>query len=163
MLCHGDTFSLSYSNRNIITCQKINKILFSCDTKKLISFFVYDKFFIFRFYISHSQHVDLLRSGPGNKEIFNPSLTDLCYSHSARTAKKGFFLSKFDVCKTSVKDSYFRKVAGLFLANFAKINTVAAIFQRFYLDFKQFSIVRIFPEDFTMADFVNFKISFLSN
>ena len=64
------------------------------------------------------------------------------------------------MCKTCVKDSYFRKVASLFLANFAKINTLAAIFQRFYLDFKQFSIVRIFPEDFTMADFVNFKISF---
>ena len=60
----------------------------------------------------------------------------------------------------SVKDSYFRKVAGLFLAYFAKINTAAAIFQRFYLDFMQFSIVRIFPEDFTMADSVNFKISF---
>ena len=78
MLCHGDIFLLSHSNRNIITCQKINKISFSCNTKKLISFFVYHKFFIFRFYIAHWQHVDLLRSGPGNKETFNPSFTDLC-------------------------------------------------------------------------------------
>ena len=77
MLCHGDVFLLSHSNRNIITCQKINKISFSCNTKKLISFFVYHKFFIFRFYIAHWQHVDLLRSGPGNKETFNPSFTHL--------------------------------------------------------------------------------------
>ena len=33
------------------------------------------------------------------------------------------------------------KVAGLFLANFAKINTVTGIFQGFYRGFKQFSIV----------------------
>ena len=33
------------------------------------------------------------------------------------------------------------KVAGLFLANFAKINTVTGIFQGFYWGFKQFSMV----------------------
>ena len=52
--------------------------------------------------------------------------------------KKGFLLSRFNICKTSVKGSYFSKVAGLFFANFAKINTVRGIFQGFYLDFKQF-------------------------
>ena len=31
------------------------------DTKKLISLFVYHKFFIFNFYIAHWQHADLLR------------------------------------------------------------------------------------------------------
>ena len=39
MLCHGDIFLLSHSNKNIITRQKINKISFLCDTKRLISFF----------------------------------------------------------------------------------------------------------------------------
>ena len=38
MLCHGDIFLLSHSNKNIITCQKINKISFACDTLKLIQF-----------------------------------------------------------------------------------------------------------------------------
>ena len=33
MLCHGDIFLLSHSNKNIITCQKINQISFLCDTK----------------------------------------------------------------------------------------------------------------------------------
>ena len=32
MLCHGDIFLLSHSNKNIIACQKINKISFACDT-----------------------------------------------------------------------------------------------------------------------------------
>ena len=40
-----------------------------CDTKKLISLFVYDKFFIFNFYIANWEHVDLLRSGPRNKKV----------------------------------------------------------------------------------------------
>ena len=76
-VCHGDIFLLSHSNKNIITCQKINKLSFLCDTKKLISFFVHHHFFIFSFYITYCQHVDLLRSGPGNKETFNPSFNHL--------------------------------------------------------------------------------------
>ena len=114
--------------------------------KKLISFFVHHHFFIFSFYITHCQHVDLLRSGPGNKETFNPSFTHLpdtpkpVLSKSC-SLKKKFLLSGFNVCKTSEKSSHFSKVAGLFLASFAKINAVTGIFQGFYLDFKQFSIV----------------------
>ena len=46
---------------------------------------------------------------------------------------------RVNVRKTSERSSYFSKVAGLFLANFAKVNTVTGIFQRFYLGFKQFS------------------------
>ena len=76
MLCHGDIFLLSHSNKNIITCQKTNKLSFLCDAKKIISFFVHHRFFIFSFYITHCQHVDLC-SGPGNKETFNPSFTHL--------------------------------------------------------------------------------------
>ena len=41
-----------------------------------------------------------------------------------------------------MKDSYFSKVAGLFFANFAKMNNVTGIFQLFYLDFKQSSFAR---------------------
>ena len=77
MLCHGDIFLLSHSSKNIITSQKINKLPFFCDTHKKNSFFVHHHFFIFSFYITHCQHVDLLRSGPGNKETFNPSFTHL--------------------------------------------------------------------------------------
>ena len=46
------------------------------DTKKLVSFFVHHNFFIFSFYITHRQHVDLLCSGPGNKETFT-QLSDI--------------------------------------------------------------------------------------
>ena len=67
-IVHDDIFLWSHSSKNIITCQKINKLSFLCETKKLILFFVHHHFFIFIFYITHCQHVDLLRSGPGNKE-----------------------------------------------------------------------------------------------
>ena len=43
-------------------------------TKKIISIFVHQKFFIFNFYIAHWQH-DALRDGPRNKETFNQSVT----------------------------------------------------------------------------------------
>ena len=46
-------------------------------TKKIISFLVHHNFFVFSFYITHCQHVDLLCSGPGNRETFNPSFTNL--------------------------------------------------------------------------------------
>ena len=83
MLCHGDIFLLSHSNKNIITCQKINKLSFLCGTKKIISFCLHHHFFIFSFYITHCQHVDLLRSGPGNKETFNHLLlTCLIYTEA---------------------------------------------------------------------------------
>ena len=36
MKCHGDIFLLSHSNKNMISCHKINKLSFLCDTKKLI-------------------------------------------------------------------------------------------------------------------------------
>ena len=74
-LCN--TKFLSHSNKNIITCQKIIKLSFLCNSKELISFFVHHNFFIFSFYLTHCQHVDLLRSGPRNKESFNPSFTHL--------------------------------------------------------------------------------------
>ena len=67
MLCHGHIFLWSHSNKNIIKCQKINKLSFLSDTKKLMSFFLHHQFFIFSFYIAQIQHVDLLRSGPVNK------------------------------------------------------------------------------------------------
>ena len=74
MLCHGDIFFLSHRNKNIIMCQKINKLSFLCDTKKLISFFLHHHFFIFSFYIRHCQHVDLLRSVPGKSFTHLPDI-----------------------------------------------------------------------------------------
>ena len=146
MLCHGDIFLLSHSKKNIITCQKTNKLSFLCDAKKIISFFVHHRFFIFSFYITNCQHVDLC-SGLGNKETFNPSFTHLSDIYIPKqllsksfSRKKGVLLSRF-VCKAAERSSYFSQVAGLFLANFAKINTVKGIFQGFYLGFKPFSIV----------------------
>ena len=74
---------MSHDNKNIITCQKIHKLSFLCDTKKLISFSLYHYFFIFSFYITHCEHVNLLRSGPGNKETFNHLLlTCLIYTEA---------------------------------------------------------------------------------
>ena len=47
MLCHGDILLLSHSNKNIIKCQRINKLSILYDTKILISFFKYHHFYIF--------------------------------------------------------------------------------------------------------------------
>ena len=65
-------------------------------------------FYIFSFYIAHWQHVDLLRSGPRNKETSNPSFTHLSdipkqLLSKTYSGKKVFLLSRFNVCKTSVK------------------------------------------------------------
>ena len=59
MLCHGDIFLLSHSNKNIITCKKINKISFLCDTKKLISFFIYLFGFLHQFVYIQFLHYTL--------------------------------------------------------------------------------------------------------
>ena len=75
--------------------------------------------------------------------------------------KKVFLLSRFNLCKTYVKGSYFSKVPGFFLATFVKINTATVIFQGLSLDFKHFSLVyNTYTEDFPMPDSENFKISF---
>ena len=68
------------------------------------------------------------------------------------SGKKVFLLSRFNLCKISVKGSYFSKTVGFFTATFAKINTVTGIFQGFYLDFKQFRLYAIFSEDFPISD-----------
>ena len=57
--------------------KKKKKKSFLHDTKKLISFFVHHKFFIFSFDVAHWQHADLLPSGPRNKKALNPSFTHL--------------------------------------------------------------------------------------
>ena len=67
--------------------------------------------------------------------------------------KNVFLLSRFNLCKTSVKSSYVSLIADFFLATFEKINT-----QGFYLDFKAILLLySIFREDFPVADSVNFK------
>ena len=48
-LCHGDIFLLSHSNKNIITSQKINKLSFLCDTKKINFVFCASPFFYIQF------------------------------------------------------------------------------------------------------------------
>ena len=49
MLYHDDMFLLSHSNKNIIICQKINKLLFLCDTKKISFVFGSSQFFYIQF------------------------------------------------------------------------------------------------------------------
>ena len=55
------------------------------------------------FYIAHWQHVDLLRSGPGNKETFNPSFTHLAdipkqlLSNSCSRKKDSYYLGLMSV------------------------------------------------------------------
>ena len=67
--------------------------------------------------------------------------------------KNVFLLSSFNLCKTFVKGSYVSLIADFFLATFEKINT-----QGFYPDFKAILLLySIFPEDFSVADSVNFK------
>ena len=45
-LRHSHIFLWSHSNKNIIKCQKINKLSFLSDTKKLMSFFLHHHFYI---------------------------------------------------------------------------------------------------------------------
>ena len=77
ILCHDDISSLSHSNKNIIMCQKKKKKFIFMWHKKINCFFVHHKLFIFSVYIVHWHHVNLLRSGLGNKGNFNPSFTHL--------------------------------------------------------------------------------------
>ena len=107
---------------------------------------MHHKFFIFNFHIT--VHV-------GSMLIFFVVVLDtkklsihLLLTYLNREAvtkscsgKKMFLLSRFNLCETSVKGSYASIIAGFFLTTFAKINAVTGIFQGFYLDFKQFSIV----------------------
>ena len=118
-------------------------------TQKNNFLFCPSQIFYINFYISHQQHVDLLRRGPRNKETFNPSFTHLSNTPKQllRSAleKKLFLLSRFNIRKTSMKGSYVI-IAGIFLTTFTKINTVTGIFHRFYLAFNQFSIYAMFLE-----------------
>ena len=75
------------------------------------------------------------------------------------SGKKIVLLSRFQVCKASVKGSYLVKLQASFPQILQKI-TITVIFQCFYLDFNQFSIHAIFPEYFSMADFVNLRYIF---
>ena len=75
MLSLGDVFLFSRSNKNIITYEK--KIIFMWHKKINFVFCAWQIFYIFSFHIAHWQHVDLLPSGPRNKETSNPSFTHL--------------------------------------------------------------------------------------
>ena len=70
-----------------------------------------------------------------------------------------FLLSRFNLCKTSVKGSYASIIEDFSLTTFAKINTVTGIFQKFYLDFKQFSVVCDISRSLSNDRFVNFKFT----
>ena len=72
-----------------------------------------------------------------------------------------FLLARFSICKTSVKDSYFSKVAGFFLATFSKINTLTGIFKGFYLAFKQAPIVSTISRRLSDSRFRKFQGIFL--
>ena len=120
---------------------------------------MYHKFFTPNFYIAHWQHVDLLCSSYRNKETFNPSfnLPDIrkqLVIQKRCFGKKVFLLSDFNLCKTSVKSSYYSKLAGFFPPTFANFNTVRGIFQGFYLDLKSFLLYAILA--------VNYYCKFLS-
>ena len=126
MLCHGDIFSSSCSNKNIITCQEKIKISLLCNTKSSL-FFVHHKFFIYSFYTAHWQHAD--------PQIKNHLIHFFVFTHlpdigeqllrviilgslgeiskilaKSCSGKKLILLSSFNLCFTSVKGSYFRKI-----------------------------------------------------
>ena len=145
MLCHGDIFLFSHSNKNIITCQKINKLSFLCNPKSLFCFLcitivLYSIFalhivsmLIFFVVVLQTKKLLIIFYSPVwyiPKQLLSKSFS----------RKKGFLLSRFNVCKASKRSSYISKVTGLSITNFAKINTVTGIFQGFYQAFKQFSI-----------------------
>ena len=91
MLCHGDVFLFSRSIKNIITCQKKNKKHHFVTEEKINFVFCASQFFyIFGFYNAHWQHVDILCSGPRNKETFKPSLTHLPVWYT-EAVFKGYF------------------------------------------------------------------------
>ena len=106
---------------------------------------VHRQFFIFSFYITHYHHVDLLRSVPENKETLTMSYSLVWYiprqllSKSFSRKKVSYYLGLMFV--KLLRGAHFSNVAGLFLANFAKSNSVTGIFQGIYRGLKQFSIV----------------------
>ena len=67
-----------------------------------------------------------------------------------------FLLTRFNVRKTSVKGSYFRRVSGLYPATYAKIKVGIGIFQGFYLEFKEFSVVYNISKRFSNSTFRKF-------
>ena len=53
VICLFDTFLLSHSNKNIITSQKMYKLAFLCDTKKINFVFRASPFFLYSVFTLH--------------------------------------------------------------------------------------------------------------
>ena len=72
--------------------------------------------------------------------------------------KKVLVKSSFDLCKTSMGGSCFSKTAGFFRRSyFLKMTIVRSIFQGFYQDFKQFSILFKISRRLSNGEFCNFS------
>ena len=74
----------------------------------------------------------------------------------AASEKKVFLNSRFNLCKTCIKGSYFNNIAGIFLTTFSTMNTLADVFRRFDLDIKQFCIVLNISRRPSHGEFCNF-------
>ena len=138
---------LPRSSKNIITCQRKmkfhfcvtqkNNFVFFCNTNFLYSIFTFHirSILIFLVVVLETNFQSIFYSPVWYAEVVTKSCS----------GKKVFLLSWnlswLNLCKTSVKGSDVRIIAGFFLTTFAKINTVTGIFQGFYLDFKKFPIV----------------------
>ena len=85
--------------------------------------------------------------------------TNKLYIHLLITLEKthSYYLDLIFIKHTYVKGLYFSKIAGFFPATFAKINTVTGIFQGFFLDFKQYSIVSNISRRFSNGRFRKFS------
>ena len=144
-----------------MTCQKINKLSFLCDTKNLVSFLVHHNLFIFSFYITHCQHVDLLSSGTGKKETFSPSFTHLSdipkqlLSKSCSRKKFSYYLGLMFV-KRLREAPILVKLQACFSQILQKLIPQQVFFQDFTQILSNLSLYAIFPEDFPMKDSVNF-------
>ena len=88
--------------------------------------------------------------------IFSCLITCLIYGSKNYSGTKVFLKSRFILCKTSMKGSYFIKIVGFFPATFSKINTVRWFFQGYYRDLSNFLLYSMFPEDLPMVVSITF-------
>ena len=162
MLCHGDIFSLSHSNKNITTCLKI-KCYFMWH-KKIILFLVHHKFLYSNFTLHiGSMLIFFMVVLETKKRLVHLLLNCLINGSSYQELlwkKRGSCC----LCLIFVKHLWRVHILVKLKLSFPELLQKVTPWQVFFENFTQilsnFVLHVIFPEDFPVADTVSFKISF---
>ena len=120
--------------------------------------------FILGFYITHCQHVDLLRVVLETKKLLiHHLLTCLIYpsSYWVRVASEKRFLYLGLMIVKRLRGAHILvKLQACFSQILQKLIPRQVFFKDFTWIFSNFLLYAIFPEDFPMTDSIDFKISF---